>query len=291
MEIVLNDYSLSGQFETIEDFAMCIHEEYLKMFDYIVKNRIELYKKSDFYSRYITKNETISDLFRITGDPIVTKMRSFIINAAYNKPYWDDEEVSKTNLTCTYNCIHDEELPNCFSEAIERDKIIISLKNEEFLDESYLFYKDGKEEIVNNIVDYNNFLHSLLNSKNSDVKYIFENYRFQREIKFVQINGRCYAEEAILNNNLTSEDKWNVLIHIPELIRGLSTGTKNRFWDSLSDGLFEYRISVSSGREFRMLFFQEQAIYFINGFIKKVQETPKHEIDKAKKIKRDFYQG
>ena len=78
------------------------------------------------------------------------------------------------------------------------------------------------------------------------------------------------------------------MLNISELIRGLSTGTKNRFWDKLSDGIFEYRISVSAGREFRLFFIQAEAIIFLNGFIKKQQTTPQYEIEKAKRIKRDL---
>ena len=104
---------------------------------------------------------------------------------------------------------------------------------------------------------------------------------------FAEISGRCYAQEAIQQNELTLNDKKNVLLNISELIRGLSTGTKNRFWDKLSDGIFEYRISISAGREFRLLFVQDEAIIFLNGFIKKEQKTPQYEIEKAKRIKKN----
>lgn len=289
MDIVLNDYSLNGQFTTTDDFALWIHREWIQMFDYFLEKKIALYKKSDFYSRYITKDKTIYDLLQISGDPIVTKIKSFIINSAFTEPYWDEAGISKTDLSSTYNCIHDEELPNCFSEAIERDKTVISIKNEEYLESFYLCNKNGKEEKIDNIIEFNSFLSWLLNSDISDVKYVFENYSFQRKIKFVEIRGRCYAEEAILNNGLTMDDKRAVLLNISELIRGLGTGTKNRFWDSLSEGIFEYRLSISSGREFRMLFVQDKDIYFLNGFIKKEQKTPSYEIEKAKKIVREYF--
>lgn len=290
MDIVLNDYSFNGQFTTTDEFALWIHSEWIQMFDYFLERKIALYKKSDFYSRNITKDKTLNDLLQISGDPIISKIKSFIINSAYTEPYWDDDEILKTDLTSSYKCIHDEELPNCFSEAIERNKTVISIKNEEYSNSFYLCNKNGKDVKIDNIIEFNSFLCWLLNSDIPDVKYVFENYRFQREIKFVEIRGRCYAEEAILNNGLTADDKRAVLFNISELIRGLGTGTKNRFWDSLSDGIFEYRMSVSSGREFRMLFVQDTAIYFLNGFIKKEQKTPNYEIEKAKKIIREYFQ-
>ena len=197
-------------------------------------------------------------------------------------------EVLKTDISATYSCPYDDDLPNCFSEAIERDKIIFSVKNEEFMEESYSYIKNDKVGKLINVVEYNSFLCWLLTSPLADVKYVFENYKFQRKIRFAEISGRCYAQEAIQQNELTHEDKKNILLNISELIRGLSTGTKNRFWDKLSDGIFEYRISVSAGREFRLFFIQTEAIIFLNGFIKKQQTTPQYEIEKAKRIKRDL---
>lgn len=288
MEIVLNDYSLNGQFETTEDFVLWMHTEWKKLFEYVLENRIALYKKTDFYSRKITQTETLQDVLRQTGDPLLYEIRSFISKAAYSAPYWDEEGVGKTNLSNTYKCPFDDDLPNCFSEAIERDKVILSVKNESFNDESYSYTKNDESGELKNVVEYNSFLCWLLTSPLEDVKYVFENYKFQRKIKFAEISGRCYAEEAIQQNDLTKEDKIHILLNISELIRGLSTGTKNRFWDKLTDEIFEYRISISAGREFRLLFVQDEAIIFLNGFIKKVQKTPKHEIEKAKKIKRDI---
>ena len=288
MEIVLNDYSLNGQFESTEDFVLWIHAEWKKLFDHLLENKIPVYKKSDFYSRKITEAETIQDILRQTGDPLLYEIRSFIVNAAFSKPYWDEEGVGRTDLSNAYKCLCDDDLPNCFSEAIERDKVILSVKNEEFIDEFYPYSKNEEHGKLINVVEYNSFLRWLLTSSSRDVRYVFENYRFERKIKFAEVSGKCYAQETILQNNLTVDDKIHVLLNISELIRGLSTGTKNRFWDKLSDEIFEYRISISAGREFRLLFVQSEAIIFLNGFVKKEQKTPHYEIERAKRIKRDY---
>lgn len=123
------------------------------------------------------------------------------------------------------------------------------------------------------------------------MRFVFENYQFPRKVVFSETAGKCYAEEALLQNKLTLDDIWTILINIEEMIKGVSSGVKNRFWDSLSDGLFEYRNSISAGREFRLFFIQDECIVFLNGFIKKTQKTPKIELDKAKKIKRLYSLG
>lgn len=286
MDIVLNDYAFEGQFESTESFALWIQREWIKIFDFLTEHEIALYKKSDFYSRNITADKTIRDLLKTTNDPIISKIKTFIIQSAFSEPYWDMPSVMKTDLRNTYSCPFQEELPNCFSESIERDKVILSVKNEHFSESHYQYLKNEKSGSITNIVDYNSFLCWLLYVSSKDIRYVFENYPLERKIMFAEIEGRCYAEEALLGNDLTIEDKQSILLHFKELIQGLSTGTKNRFWDSLTNGIFEYRITVSAGREFRLLFFQKDAIIFLNGFIKKQSKTPKDELDKALMLKK-----
>ncbi len=59
-----------------------------------------------------------------------------------------------------------------------------------------------------------------------------------------------------------------------------------------TDKLFEIR--VQSGNDiFRIFcFFDEgKLVFFANGFQKKTQETPKQEIEKAIKIKNEYYES
>ncbi len=289
MDIVFNDYSLDGQFNAVEEFLLWMNKEWRKLFDYLKEHNIALYKKSDFYLRRITKDTSVQDLLRITGDPLVTKLRTDIINLAYSSPYWDEEGIQKTDLNNIYKCIRDDDLPNCFSEAIERDRVVLSVVNNDFLAEKYTYCKNEQTGNLTNLIDFKSFLNWLLDSEMYSVRYVFENYAFERKIKFAEITGKCYAEEALLQNDLTIDDMKSILHHILDLISALAKGRKTRFWDSLEDGIFEYRITISSGREFRLLFVQDEAIVFLNGFIKKEQKTPSRELDKAKLIKNAYF--
>ncbi len=57
-----------------------------------------------------------------------------------------------------------------------------------------------------------------------------------------------------------------------------------------TDGLFEVRVEVGSDI-FRIFccFDQENLVILFNGFQKKTQKTPKQEIDKAEKLKREYF--
>lgn len=119
MEFVLNDYSLDGQFKDIEEFINWFHIEIKGVLDHFVEKEIPLLKKSDFYSRKITQEKTLWDVLHINGDPMIYQIKKYIIQMAVTEPYWDID--SKTSMDITYICPKSEDIPNCFTEAIERE--------------------------------------------------------------------------------------------------------------------------------------------------------------------------
>ena len=63
-----------------------------------------------------------------------------------------------------------------------------------------------------------------------------------------------------------------------------SQGLKSHWWDSVEADICEYRISISSNREFRLFFLWKKELIFLNGFIKKTETTPAAEKRKAREI-------
>jgi hypothetical protein len=65
----------------------------------------------------------------------------------------------------------------------------------------------------------------------------------------------------------------------------------NKYVKSIKDGLFELRIEWQSNI-YRIFFcFDEgQIVILFNGFQKKTQKTPDREIDKALKLKKEYYE-
>ena len=86
---------------------------------------------------------------------------------------------------------------------------------------------------------------------------------------------------------LHNEKKSN---SIRSILQGFSCHS-DRKGNSKSDGLYELRISYN-GNIYRIFFiFDEgQIVVLFNGFHKKTQKTPSSEIDKALKIKEEYYE-
>ncbi len=120
------------------------------------------------------------------------------------------------------------------------------------------------------------------------IRYIIEKYPYERLVECVELNGRCFTEEALLENNLEISDLLHIVELIPQLIEDLEQGRKSKLWDKLQEDVFELLLHVSANRIFRLLFVQFGGIQFLNGFIKKTPKTPAAEIAKAVEIKKQL---
>ncbi len=65
----------------------------------------------------------------------------------------------------------------------------------------------------------------------------------------------------------------------------------SKYLKHIEDGIYEVRVKLGSNIYRIMAFFDEEKLVLtINGFQKKTQKTPKSEILKAKKIRKDYEQ-
>lgn len=65
-----------------------------------------------------------------------------------------------------------------------------------------------------------------------------------------------------------------------------------KFVKYLRDGIFEMRVEYNSNI-FRVFFIQDEGkiIILLNGFQKKTQKTPPQELEKAIKLKQEYYEN
>lgn len=286
MEIVLNDFSVTGQFASLDEFVDYVLGKLSPVLDCMVEREIPFLKKQDFYSSRITSDMSLHDILLRTGDPALAVIRRYISALAYQQPYWDDDLKSRVDVSYDYPAKGQE--PNCFTEVIERKGALLSFPSGEFQDAEFTCRRQDEMVSVYNITEKKSFLRAYLKDGMHHVRYILEKYPYSKKVTLATIAGKCYAEEALLSNDLTVDDLQNIIRTIPRMLEGMEKGEKNDYWDSLRDGIFEYRVHVSGSRIFRLFFFQEGGVIFLNGFIKKTQTTPPEEIAKAIKIKRSM---
>ena len=214
MELILNDFSVIGQFTTYDEFAYYVIKTVSPVLDCVIERKIVFLKSQSFYSSKITEKLTLNDILMHTGDPVIYKIRYYITQLAYQRPYWDEEPMSRNDVCYQYPAKGNE--PNCFTEVIERKGAVFS----------------------------------------------FPADKYTKKVILATVGEKCYAEEALLDNGLTTDDLLNIVQTIPRMMEAMDQGEKNDYWDKLRDGIFEYRVHVSSGRIFRLFFFSRMESFF-----------------------------
>ncbi|MBU1486796.1 type II toxin-antitoxin system RelE/ParE family toxin [bacterium] len=106
---------------------------------------------------------------------------------------------------------------------------------------------------------------------------------------FAKISGRVPMIEFL--ESLSLKERAKIFAYIDKLVELKNSGIqpKENLSKHLVEGIFELRVSFEN-RISRSLYFYaaEKKIIFTHGFVKKVQKTPKNEIDKAKSIRKEL---
>lgn len=98
--IYLNELSVDGQFQDIEEFSDAILPV-MKCLKYIKNQGGVVYKYSEFYNRKITKDKTWNDLRTIRGDHF-TRLKSLLLGTTDTPPFWDRQDKWKQDIDAKY---------------------------------------------------------------------------------------------------------------------------------------------------------------------------------------------
>lgn len=284
MELILNDYSIAGQFETLDSFETYFINQLDPAMQIVIERKIPFYKRMDTFSRLLTDNISVNDYIRAVNNPVATRIKVNLIQMAYAEPYWDEKEQLQSDENVDYRYPGEYEEPNCFTEVIERNESIFSFPYDKYMEKEIQCFRNNEERRIVNVHSKAELFFTYLKDDKTNLKYVFENYPFERHIKFACVNEKCHTEEALLSPEILMCDIEKIFMNIPKLIEDKSAGKKTHWWDSIENDIFEYRVSISSNREFRIFFLWRNEIIFLNGFIKKTMSTPENEKKKARAI-------
>lgn len=291
MELILNDLSLHGQFAAIDDFEDYFIDHLNELIKLMIDQKIPLLKKQDSYNRNITKDITMYTYFRESSNrTVATIIKKQIVDLAIDEPYWDTDDMMRTRPDVDYEYPDKQSEPNCYTEAIERKCPLLSIQEDNNAGERIECYRDKESVGVINITDVNTFLNAYIKEGIHNIRFAIEHYQMDKAMICAEVSGKCYTESALLENNLSEQDIRKFLDNIRTLVDDKSHGRKSHWWSAIKDDICEYRISVSDGRELRVLFQWEEKLIFLNGFIKKTEKTPPKEIKLAERIRDQWTQ-
>ncbi len=133
MEFILNEYSLKGQYASMEDFiddlrhtAGCIkliHE----------KTGANIYKTCDFYNAKVTSTKRIRDLKKAHATDELIRFQTMLDNEIYSDPYWDEtfqQDLDDARYFWNDKCV----TATAMAEAAATGRQLISFKYEGLVD-------------------------------------------------------------------------------------------------------------------------------------------------------------
>lgn len=151
MDIVLNEKSLNGQF-TEEQFITYMQEDMLPILQILREYNFPLYKAYDTYGCMVTPKKSLSDFLKVQGNPVLTILRTALLELSGKEPYWNDSIATKKNKQYITDI---SEVPNCITEAMEREGIVLSFLNDNFKNLFLQLQCDKMLYKVPNIYDFN----------------------------------------------------------------------------------------------------------------------------------------
>lgn len=284
MNIIFNDNSLAGQYCDLDDFVEDLNNLFLPMLMYAKKFKLEILKSYNTYSRYVTPTISLSSILNSYGSAEITAIKSYLVELSSQDPYWNDD--IKTDASSQYECIFTSEIPNCFTEALERDGGLISFGKEPFCYEKIVIQRNFISHEIPNGYDRNSFLKNLFLLNVIDESCYLESISMGINIKFCSENNRKYTQDFFESNHLSKDDRIKVTEKILLLISHLYNKTDpGSLCKNFKDGLRELRSSISDDRIFRIFYTNySSGIVFLNGFIKKSQDTPPSELALARDL-------
>jgi hypothetical protein len=151
MEILINELSLNGQFNSIENFIEIGLKSFVKILNDIDFRYNTLYKKYDFYQSMITSSHKIHDTLIGNISRQYDEIRKFKsqLTKLLDNPYWECNPKHFANCIYLYN--GNNVCGFSLAEACERDKIVISFIHTNFSNTKLQVYKNEKVIHVDNL--------------------------------------------------------------------------------------------------------------------------------------------
>ena len=283
MEFVFNDYSVDAQFTSVEEFVDILAEKTIPVLEFLNVRGDILLKSYESYGRPITSKVTMYDFLKsnhFRGFPEAQKLKS-LLNKLIVNPFWETD--AKTDRSSLYYCefvgSFSGDSPNCFSEAFERDKLLLSVEHSKFNSNEIGFQKNGELQKIHNII--NKEIASKVLFLKNDITFVefLLGVIGDRDVIFYSNGSSYYADELWYDGNLTYEDAIKIEKDLKVLVDSKKTGTVlSRLTDSITyrtTTYMEFRTTLKDGREFRMFYYIDGSKWvFLDTLIKKTNETP-----------------
>ncbi len=161
MELLLNELSLKGQFNSIEEFVHTALPPLLSVFKETDSSRDLLYKNYDFYTSMVTPDIDLYSIVHGSVSREYDEIRRFKTRLAglFEQPYWEDNPKHSSTIAYQWNGIPIS--GSSLAEACERDKISISFLCNNFNNRVLKIVKENSIVLIDNLFSKGHYLEVL----------------------------------------------------------------------------------------------------------------------------------
>ncbi len=185
MEYYLNEYSLRGQFASVDAFAESLRNKTIPALKRIGEEKDNIIVKKDtFWSLPVCKCMSIADIsnLRTFRNAEVASLKLWIQKNICSEPYWNGNSTKVEFVSADFDALYSVcfEKSNCFTKAIESEGRIVSFEHPEYDNkELKLEYRVGTtnyECVLDNIVslDWWKYEPKIKNMHDEDRKYLIQ---------------------------------------------------------------------------------------------------------------------
>lgn len=268
MEILINELSLSGQFDSVEHFVLTGLKPFIKVINDIDYRSDSLYKKSDFFQAKVTPQHTIYDTIIGNMSRQYDEIRKFKsqLTRLFDNPYWENNPKHSTSNVYLYN--GKNVCGFSLAEACERDSIVISFHHNDFKSTHLSIYKDEYEIIIDNLLEHGQFT-EISYQRNCIPFYLYCKKIFlNSKLNFTEIDSK--EGFAVINKDeeplfLSGFKKFSELswtqIFVDDALDYKEYNNK-RYFKNVAEKIYKFRIS----RKYRCFGYVKNNVFFVLQF-------------------------
>ncbi len=124
MDVILNDLSLCGQYESVHAFADYLCDNVIPIMNIMERINAIIYKSQNTYNRHVTDSLKLMNVMQSSNVTEITVLKSKLSTLSWENPYWEDSSEYADNANYEYSELSgsnkSDEEPNAYTEAIDR---------------------------------------------------------------------------------------------------------------------------------------------------------------------------
>jgi len=265
-EILINELSLTGQFNSVYEFIDGALSKINALLIEIKGSNVLLYKNQLFFESKITGDTTI---YNILVGAIsrqydeIRKMKSGLV-CLFEEPYWENNQKHSLDIFYLFmgNCVTGQSL----AEACERDRIVISFIHPDFSSGNLLILKEETKVTLDNLVNRIDYIEMAYN-KNfiSCEEYCKKKFKggkldFSKIYPKESFNLLSKEEESLFIDGFRkfTELTWQQ-IFVDDALEFKEYKDNKGYFKSLNKKINKFRIS----KKFRCFGYVDQGIFYV----------------------------